>query len=70
VYPAGQLDNAAQRIAWREVRSQDGYLAQNDPRVSLGVANHAFVDIRVVFPGGATATFLNIPTNQDLEIQQ
>jgi hypothetical protein len=70
VYPAGQLDNVAQRIAWREVRSQDGYLAQNDPRVSLGVANHAFVDIRVVFPGGATTTLLNIPTNQDLDIQQ
>jgi hypothetical protein len=70
VYQAGQLGNDAARIAWREARSQVGYLAQNDPTLHFGVGQHGSVDIRVVFLGGITVDQTNVSSSQTLTIQE
>lgn len=70
IYKAGELNDPDELITWREVRSQDGYLSQSDPRISMGVGDNDFVDIKVVFPGGGETTLLNMATTQHLIIQE
>jgi hypothetical protein len=63
VYEVGGLGDSARRIAWWELRSQDGYLAQTDGVVHLGVGQRARVAVRVRFLGGATVDYPDVPTN-------
>jgi galactose oxidase len=63
VYALGGLGDPAQRVAWWELRSQDGYLSQQEPVVHLGVGNRARVAVRVRFLGGVTVDFADVPTN-------
>jgi hypothetical protein len=70
IYQAGELGNDAARIAWREARSQEGYLAQNDPALHFGVGGHSTVDVRVVFLGGVTFEEWNVPTSQTIVVTE
>jgi hypothetical protein len=68
VYEPGSLGDSTRRIAWRELRSKDGYLSQSDGVVHLGVGNRARVAVRVVFLGGATVDYADVPTNAWVEV--
>jgi hypothetical protein len=60
IYEAGGLGDPARRIIWTEVSTQQGYPAQHDPELHLGVGNNAKVDIEVFFPSNDVAVFRNI----------
>ncbi len=70
VYAAGQLNNPGALISWREIRSQDGYLSQSDPNVTIGVGNRASVDVRIDFPGGGSSSMINVTTGQSIQVHQ
>jgi hypothetical protein len=70
IYEAGELGNDAARISWREARSQEGYLAQNDPALHFGVGEQSSVDVRVVFLGGVTVDLSNVPTSQTIVVAE
>jgi hypothetical protein len=70
VYRQGELDSPAGLISWRELRSQDGYLSQSDPAVTIGTGSRDRVDVRVVFPGGGTTALLNVATGQSVQVHQ
>jgi hypothetical protein len=70
VYEAGGVGDAARRITWWELRSQDGYLAQTDPVMHLGVGPRDRVDVRAVFLGGVIVDVLDVSTNARLQIRQ
>ncbi len=69
-YEAGGLGDPGRLVTWREIRSQDGYLSQSDPRVVLGLGGNDRVDVRVVFPGGGEVTLLDVAAGQSLEIEE
>jgi hypothetical protein len=68
VYELGGLSDPARRIAWWELRSKDGYLSQQDSAVHLGVGNRVRVAVRIVFLGGATVAYTDVPTNAWVEV--
>ena len=70
IYDAGQLGVAGARIAWREARSQEGYLGQNDPVLHFGVGQNDQVDVRVVFLGGATVETSFVSTGQTITVNE
>jgi hypothetical protein len=70
VYRAGELDDPAALISWREVRSQDGYLSQSDPAVTIGTGDREKVDVRVVFPNGGSTTIRDLATAQSIAIRE
>jgi hypothetical protein len=63
LYEVGGLGDASRRVAWWELRSQDGYLSQQDSVIHLGVGTRPRVAVRVVFLGGTTVDFADVPTN-------
>jgi hypothetical protein len=63
LYEVGGLGDPGRRIGWWELRSKDGYLSQQDSVVHLGVGARARVAVRVVFLGGVTVDFADVPTN-------
>ncbi len=70
IYTAGQVGVAGSLIAWREARSQEGYLGQNDPVLHFGAGPYDQVDVRVVFPGGATVEGSYIHSGQTITIHE
>ncbi len=69
-YNAGYAGQAAHLISFREARSNEGYLGQNDPVLHFGVGNRTAVDVQVTYlVSGSTMTFSNVPVNQTLGTQ-
>ncbi len=67
-YRSGQLGDPDALITWTEIRSQDGYLAQSDPRITLGTGAASSVDIYVLFPGGNSVSLRDVATRQELRL--
>jgi len=67
VFRSGGLNDPAQRITWWETAGAYGYLGQDDPVVHLGVGSRYQVDLRIDFPGGASKTWRDVPTNTRVE---
>ncbi len=65
-YTAGQAGNPAAMISFREARSNEGYLGQNDPVLHFGVGSRTTVDVQVTFLNGLTLTQSNVSANQTL----
>ena len=70
LYEAGKVGDPSGLITWREARSQEGYLAQNDPVLHFGTALNSYVDVRTIFLGGSTKDVSNIATNQTILISE
>ncbi len=70
IYDAGQLGVAGSRITWREARSQEGYLGQNDSVLHFGVGQNDQVDVRVVFLGGVTVETSFVNTGQTITVNE
>jgi hypothetical protein len=68
LYEVGGLGNPSQRVAWWELRSQDGYLSQQDGVMHLGVGQRQRIAVRVVFLGGATVDYPDVPTNSWVQV--
>ena len=64
VYPAG----SDTLLALREARSNNGYLAQNDPTLHIGLGSHTVVDIKVEFLDGTIVNRKNVPAHQTVVI--
>jgi hypothetical protein len=63
VYPAGESAQKAVRPLLLEKSHPDG------TPIHVGLGDHARVDVRVVFPGGAVVTKENVPADQQLTIE-
>ncbi len=63
-YTAGQAGNPSAMISFREARSNEGYLGQNDPVLHFGVGSRTTVDVQVTFLNGLTLTQSNVSANQ------
>jgi hypothetical protein len=70
LYEAGKAGDPSALLTWREARSQEGYLAQNDPVLHFGTALNNYVDVRATFLGGTTKDAINIATNQTILISE
>ncbi len=65
-YGPGQAGKPDAMISFREARSQEGYLGQNDPVLHFGLGGRAAVDIQVTFPDGTVMTRGNVAANQTI----
>jgi len=70
IYESGHVGDANYLIALQEVSSQQGYLAQNEPVLHFGVGQRQFVDIRVIFPGGAVQDLVGFPTGTTVSVME
>jgi len=70
VFEPRGLGDDGRRITWQEVAGPHGYMAQDDPEVHLGVGRFGSVDIRVIFPNGATVDISDAPTNTVHVVQE
>jgi len=65
-YDAGHAGEAGYMISFREARSQEGYLGQNEPVLHFGVGLRISVDIEVSFLDGTVMTQNNVTVNQTI----
>ena len=65
VYPASRRERL---VAFRENRSANGYLGQDDPVVHVGLGPHMVVDVVVTFVDGAMRVLTGVPANQTVTI--
>jgi hypothetical protein len=70
VYETGHVGEENYRITWREARSQEGYLCQNDPVLHFGVGSSNAVDVRVIFPSGVVVNEVSVGSNQTIRIAE
>ncbi len=69
-YDAGYAGQAAHLISFREARSNEGYLGQNEPVLHFGLGSRTTVDVQVTYlVSGNTVTFSNVAVNQTLGTQ-
>jgi hypothetical protein len=66
IYMAG--DVKGKMLAQREARSNQGYLAQNDPRIHFGLGDNGAVDLKVTFPTGETVIQQFVSANQTIVV--
>ena len=64
IYPAGEK----KLLCFRESRSANGYLGQDDPVLHFGLGRHTAVDVEVTFLGGATARRRAVAANRRVTI--
>jgi len=62
IYPAGMAGGSL--FAYREARSQSGYLGQNDPVLHVGLGANSAVDVKVIFLDGSEVAQNNVAANQ------
>ena len=55
-------------LAFRESRSNNGYLGQDDPTLHVGLGDVATVNVSVTFSDGTTRVVTNIASNQTVTI--
>jgi hypothetical protein len=70
IFEAGGLGENSRRIVWAEANAQQGYLAQDDPELHLGVGASFVVDVLVEFHGGTTVTVTDVVTNASYLVQE
>ncbi|NIQ97979.1 MAG: CRTAC1 family protein [Desulfuromonadales bacterium] len=66
VYAAGSDD----LVAMRELRSANGFCAQEPASLHFGLNASKSYDVKVVFPGGKTATVADISPGRNLEVTE
>ncbi len=66
VYQAGHF--GGKLLGFRESRSNNGYLGQDDPTLHVGLGDRTSVDVVVTFLGGKGATQKNVRANQTIMI--
>lgn len=62
IYTAGQTGKTM--LGFRESRSNNGYLGQDDPVLHFGLGSHRSVDVVVTFLGGTTARRAQVAADQ------
>ena len=63
--------NLEPAVLWRRARSDGSYASANDPRVLVGMGQSAHVaKVRVVWPGGATEEWSNVPVDRYTTIRE
>lgn len=67
VYPAGQITEG-DLLGYREARSNNGYLGQNDPVLHFGLAEHPVVDVVVRFLDETSIVETDVAANQIITI--
>jgi hypothetical protein len=55
-------------ISFREARSQEGYLGQNEPVLHFGMGSRSTVDVQVTFLNGTVITRDNVAANQKIVV--
>ncbi|MCG8528631.1 MAG: CRTAC1 family protein [Opitutales bacterium] len=55
-------------VGMREARSNQGYLAQDDPTLHFGLGAYSSVTVEVKFLGGKTVTLSNVAANQTITV--
>ncbi|NQT24343.1 CRTAC1 family protein [candidate division KSB1 bacterium] len=68
LFSAGHL--GSEILGFREARSQNGYLAQNDPVLHFGLEYNESVDVLVQYPDGQLATRQYVEAGQTIVINQ
>ena len=66
IYEAGHAGELAYLVCFREARSQEGYLGQNDPVLHFGLGQRTAVDVEVTFLNGAVLTQGSVAANQTI----
>ena len=66
IYPAGEIGNDL--LGYRETRSNNGYLGQDDPVLHFGLGANQSVDIKVTFLQGTEIVQNDISANQTILI--
>jgi hypothetical protein len=66
VYPAGEV--GGKLLGFRESRSNNGYLGQDDPVLHFGLGSHKKVDLAVTFLDGKTVVRTGVPAGQSITI--
>lgn len=66
VYPAGQM--GGKLVGFRESRSNNGYLGQDDPILHVGLGGCTTVDVAVTFLCGEQVTRRNVRANQTITV--
>jgi len=67
-YEPGHAGKSASMISFREARSQEGYLGQNDPVLHFGLGSRSTVDVQVTFLNGTVITRDNVAANQKIVV--
>jgi len=67
IYPDGMV--GASMIGMREARSNNGYIAQDDPTLHFGLGSTAAVTIIVTFLDGTVRTVTGVTANQTVTVQ-
>lgn len=67
-YETGHGGEAGYMISFREARSQEGYLGQNDPVLHFGLGPRLSVDVQVTFLDGAVVSRSAVAANQTIII--
>jgi len=70
LFEAGQAGKTGALIAFREARSQEGYLGQNDPVLHFGLGNRQIVDVQVSFTSGRTLVISKVSADQVLTVKE
>lgn len=68
VYAGGNLNGTL--LGFREARSSNGYLAQNDPVLHFGMGSNTTADIKVKFLDGTIATRTHVAVDQTVTIDR
>ncbi|MHB8865148.1 MAG: FG-GAP-like repeat-containing protein [Pirellulaceae bacterium] len=64
IYQSGKAGDPSAMTSFREARSQEGYLAQNDPVLHFGLGNRPTVDAQATFLDGTIATRSHLAAGQ------
>jgi hypothetical protein len=67
IYPKGEVGK--QILGFRESRSNNGYLGQNDPVLHFGLGSNKFVDVVVEFLDGSRVVQTNVAAGQTVTIR-
>jgi len=68
IYEQGREFKPSSLVCFREARSQEGYLGQNDPVLHFGLGERSVVDVKVKFLDGKVVTRKNVKANQTVKI--
>jgi hypothetical protein len=69
IYEAGQVGKPSSLVCFREARSQEGYLGQNDPVLHFGLGRRSKVDVEVRFLDGTVGARRKVTANQTIIIE-
>ncbi|MCP4568286.1 MAG: T9SS type A sorting domain-containing protein [FCB group bacterium] len=70
IYESGHLGEAAYQLSMAELTSTTGYDAGTTGRIHLGTGSESIVDLRVVFPNGATVDTSGVHTGSRIVVYE